>query len=97
MTTWTKAITNWKSTLSGLLTVTLATSTALLTIPAVQNHVKAVGWLMGVQAVVKVWVSLIQVDAGTALAKVPGESEPVAVPSHEVPDNPSAKPVTGEN
>jgi hypothetical protein len=96
MKAWKKAITHWKSTASSVLTVTLATSTALLTVPAVQNHVKAVGWIMGAQALAKVWIGLIQEDAGTTLATIPGKDAPVAVASHEIPDNPAAEPVTGE-
>lgn len=89
---------NWKSTISGILTVILATISALLALPSVQTLVspKTLLILGGVSAVGKVWMALITQDAGTVIANVPGKTEPVVVPSHEVPDSPVAKAVLPE-
>lgn len=87
-------LTHWKSTVSGLLTATLATSAALLT-PPLNTLIppKVVLYLGAAQIIGKVWIGLISQDAGTVMATVPGSSVPVAVPAHELPDDPSAKPV----
>jgi len=53
---------NWKSTVSGVLTVTLSTTAALLTYPPVAAHTKLVLFLGGFQVVGKVWIALIQKD-----------------------------------
>ena len=58
----TNALLHWKSTVSGLLTVTLATSAALMAYPPVMNHLKLMGILGGVQVVGKVWIALIGQD-----------------------------------
>ena len=44
-------------------------------------------------AVLRAVVMFLSQDAGTTLAKLPGVSEAVPVPSHEVPDDPQAKPL----
>lgn len=84
---------NWKTSLAGLLTVTLATTAALLACPPVAAHPK---WIViggGAQVVLKLWISLIQQDAGKTLAQVAGSATPQVVPSHEIPDDPTAKPL----
>jgi len=63
MNFWTKLLANWKTTVSSVLTVTLATSAALVAYPPVQQHLKVMAILGGVQVVAKVWIGLIQVDA----------------------------------
>lgn len=54
---------NWKTTASGVLTVTLSTTAVLMTYPPVAAHTKLMLFLGGFQVVGKVWVSLIQKDA----------------------------------
>ena len=82
---------HWKSTVSGLLTASLATSAAFLA-PPLNAYVppKVVLWLGAFQIVGKVWIGLISKDAGTVEAIVPGSSTPQSVPAHEIPDNPQA-------
>ena len=63
MNFWTKLLANWKTTVSSVLTVTLATSAALITYPPVQQHLTVMAILGGVQVVAKVWIGLIQLDA----------------------------------
>jgi hypothetical protein len=60
---WTNALVHWKSTVSGILTVTLATSAALMTYPPVAQHFEMMTWLGGIQVVGKVWIALISKDA----------------------------------
>src|SRR5277367_5596561 len=93
---WRNALTHWKSSLGGFLTVTLATSAALMTYPPIAAHVKLMSILGGIQIVGKVWVSLISQDAGVVVATSPGDPTPHAEPSHEVPDAPLAKAVLPE-
>lgn len=85
------ALQNWKSTVSGLLTVGLTTTAALLAYPPVMANPKWVVIGGGIQVVLKIWVSILQQDAGTTVAQVPGEATPQVVPSHEVPNDPSHK------
>jgi hypothetical protein len=61
-----KALKHWKSTAGGFLTVSLTTSTAILAVPGVNTFIqpKHLTFLMIGQAVAKVWISLIQEDAG---------------------------------
>ncbi len=54
---------NWKTTVSSILTVTLATSAALMAYPPVLQHLKIMGVLGLVQVLAKVWIGLIQNDA----------------------------------
>jgi hypothetical protein len=84
--------TNWKSTVSSVLTATLATSAAFLTPPLnALVSPKVILYLGAAQIIGKIWIGLLQQDAGTTMAVVPGSSTPQAVPSHEVPDQPAAK------
>jgi hypothetical protein len=93
-----KALKHWKSTAGGFLTVSLTTSTAILTVPGVNTFIqpKHLTLLMIGQAVAKVWISLIQEDAGVVEAKVAGEPGTQMVPSHEIPNDPAAVPVIKE-
>jgi hypothetical protein len=93
-TFWTNAVSHWKSTVSGLLTATLATSAALMTYPPIAAHIKLMSILGGVQLVGKVWIALISQDPDKVMAIVPGSSVPQAVPAHAMPDNPADIPVT---
>lgn len=85
---------NWKSTASGLLTFTLVTTGAFLAPPLNAGiSPKHVFWIGGLQGLAKVWIAFITVDAGKTPAYVPGEGV-VNVPSHEVPNDPAATPVS---
>jgi hypothetical protein len=93
MNSWENGLLHWKSTVSGFLTLTLITTGILATLPQVIAYPKTLGVVLGVQAVAKGWIAWISQDAGTTLAVTPASPTPVAVPSHEVPDNPTAVPV----
>ena len=60
---------NWKTTVSSILTVTLATSAALMAYPPVLQHLKIMGVLGLIQVLAKVWIGLIQNDAPTPPAQ----------------------------
>lgn len=88
---------NWKSTVSSILTATLATSAAFLTPPLnALVSAKVILYIGAAQIIGKIWIGLIQTDAGTTLATVPGSPTPVVVPSHEIPDQPAATAVLPE-
>ena len=88
---------NWKSTVSSILTATLATSAAFLAPPLnTLVSAKVILYIGAAQIIGKIWIGLIQQDAGTTLAVVPGNPEPQTVPSHEIPDQPAAKVVLPE-
>lgn len=91
-------LSGWKSTIGSILTATLATTAAFLT-PPLNSLISAqhVLWIGAFQIVGKIWIGLITNDAGTTLATVPGKSDPVLVPSHEVPDYPLAQPVVAKS
>lgn len=82
---------NWKSTVSSILTATLATSAAFLAPPLnTLVSAKVILWIGAAQIIGKIWIGLLTQDAGTTLAILPGDSKPEVVPSHEVPDEPAA-------
>ena len=54
---------NWKSTLSGTLTVTLVTTGYLLTQPITAAHHTLTGVLTIVQGLAKIYIALIQKDS----------------------------------
>lgn len=85
---------HWKSTASGILTTTLATSAAFLA-PPLNSLVppKTVLWIGAAQVIGKIWISAITKDAGTVPAIVPGKDGIQQVPAHELPDDPNAIPV----
>lgn len=56
-------IKNWKSTSSGILTVTLVTTVGLLTYPPIMQHPRTMAILGGIQVVTKLWIALISKDA----------------------------------
>jgi hypothetical protein len=88
------AFASWKSTVSSILTTTLATSAAFLA-PPLNSLIapKHVLWLGAFQVVGKIWIGAIQKDPDTVLAKVPGIAEPQVVAAHAIPDDPKAVPV----
>lgn len=85
---------NWKTTLQGLLTGLIglsAVAPALSFLPP-----KQAGILVSSGVIAKVILGVFQKDAGTTLAVTPASpATPIPVPSHEVPDSPSATPVVG--
>jgi len=89
---------NWKTTVSSVLTTMMFTTAGLMAYPPVAAyaaaHPKWAAWVGGAQVVGKIWIGLIQQDAGTTTAVTPQGVQ--AVPSHEVPDDPNAVPVTKE-
>ena len=87
---------DWKSTFSAYLTLFLTIGVPLTGYLAQLQHPKPweiwlSGTLTSAVGLAKLVVGHMTTDAGTQLAKVPGESSPVAVSSHEVPDDPKAK------
>jgi hypothetical protein len=89
-------MTNWKTTVAGLLSAFVGTIGPVTAYLATTNNPKATevcGALTCAGAVARIWIGLIQNDAGTTLAVVPGSPSPQLVPSHETPDNPAATPV----
>jgi len=85
---------HWKSSLGGLLTISLSTSAAFLA-PPMNTYVspKIVMWCGAFQVIGKIWISAITQDADKVLATVPGKSEPQVVAAHPEPDDPAAKAV----
>lgn len=95
-------LTHWKTTAAGILsffitTLTLLTgylgSTDLNNTGSIHTPAKVVFGFNIALALCRAWVGMLQKDAGTTLANVPGQPAPMAEPSHETPDNPKAKPV----
>lgn len=85
---------HWKSTVSGLLTVSLSTSAAFLAPPLnALVSAKVVLWCSAFQVIGKIWISLITQDPDKVLATVPGNPVPQAVSAHPVPNDPAAKAV----
>jgi hypothetical protein len=91
-------LTHWKSSVSGLLTATLATSAAFLAPPL--NTLIPAKWVLylgAAQIIGKVWIGLISQDAGTVQAVIPGQPGIQTVPSHEIPDDPKAVVIPASN
>lgn len=87
-------LTSWKSTVSGILTATLATSAAFLAPPLnTLVSAKVILWLGAFQIIGKIWIGLISQDAGVVLATSPANPVPHSEPAHEVPIDPAAKAV----
>jgi hypothetical protein len=94
-------LTHWKTTTAGILSFVVNSLTLLtgyLGTSDINNtgtiHVstKVALGLTITLALCRAWVGLLQKDAGTTPATLPGSSQPVAVPSHETPDDPKAVP-----
>ncbi len=87
---------HWKTTTNGLLAFFITTGLVVVGFTAAIPGAEAAKITSGITlflALCRAWVGLIQKDAGTTLAKVPGIAQPQAVPAHSVPDDPRAKPV----
>jgi hypothetical protein len=88
---------NWKTSCSAICSFLMITGVFVsgyissVTNPASWEVKLAAGctFLVGL---LKVWIGFLMYDAGSVQAMVPGSSTPQTVPSHEVPDNPSAQP-----
>jgi hypothetical protein len=96
MSFWQTAVNNPKTTISGVLSFIAITSTTLIPfVPTTARY--AFGGLAIAGALSKAYLLAISHDAGKTEAMVPGAAEPQLVPSHEMPDDPKAKAVTGKN
>ena len=87
---------NWKTTAAGLLSGYLAIVGPVTAYLATTSNPKATqicGALTLAGVIARAWLGMIQKDAGTTPALVPGSATPQLVPSHEVPDSASAIPV----
>jgi len=79
------ALSNWKSTVQSILTVTLFTTATLLTLPSVQAYPRLMSGLGVAQVLAKLWIGLISHDAKpSATSSVTIEStSPIVVPPVE--------------
>jgi hypothetical protein len=87
--------THWKSSASGILVLVITTCGVLLANP-LTNTGKSAAILALISALATAYVGIISKDAGTQEAIPPGGGPAVAVPSHEVPDQPGAKAIVGK-
>jgi len=78
---------DWKTTLSGLLSGVIATSTVILAPDSPIHSFRYGAYLALLAGCGKVWVGLIQKDAGETEARNKLTGEVATVPSHEVPDS----------
>lgn len=87
--TWNNLTVHWKTTTNGFLILVIVTCGVL----AGQNVLssKAASIVALISALARAYVGIISMDAGTVLAKVPGNPLPQPVPSTEVPLDPKAK------
>lgn len=82
------------TTLNGYLAAGISVCLGLLAIPSIpQKYSAAIG---SVLVVLRVVSGHLQQDAGSTLAVTPASPAPQLVPSHEVPDSPTATPVTSK-
>jgi len=85
-------LTSWKSTLQSILTVLIGLSGVAW--PAGLLTPKQALWMAIVPSVAKIVLGAVQQDAGVTLATTPQSPvTPIAVASHEQPDDPAATPV----
>jgi len=90
---------DWKSTAAGLLSGYLAIVgpvTAYLATTPNPTGTKIAGAMTLAGVIARAWLGVIQKDAGSTPAIVPGSPVVQQVPSHETPDQPGAIPVTKE-
>lgn len=78
---------NWKTTANGLLSAAALVVIAEMAVPTGAKP------LVYVLAGLRVLVGLVQTDAGSTEAVLPGSAAAQIVPSHEIPDDPKAVPV----
>lgn len=92
---WQTAISNPKSTISGLLSFVSVTSVAIAPfIPPTASKVCAGVAIAGVLS--KAYLGALMKDADRQQAVVPGQGVQ-SVPAHSMPDDPKDIPVTGKN
>jgi hypothetical protein len=80
-----------KTTVAGLLSGFIGSVGPITAYLATTNNPRATaacGLLTLAGVVARVWVGVIQQDADSTKALVPGVAEPQQVPAHPVPDNP---------
>lgn len=93
---------NWKSSLSGILSLGIAAfapiTAGLAPLAALNPHSTVAQYLAIASGIMTMmsgvgvaWVQLLMKDAGTVPAKVPGNPDPQIVPSTEVPVDPKNK------
>jgi hypothetical protein len=90
---WASLTANWKSTVQAILSAIIGLGAIAPSLSILSP--KVAGALVAAGAVAKVILGVSQKDAGVTLASTPSGVE--TVPSHEIPDNPNAVPVTKEN
>jgi hypothetical protein len=90
MPTMATLFTHWKSSLQGILMLVLTTCGVLITSGILNADTTKIVAL--VSALAFAYIGLISKDSGVTVASVSG-APPVAVTSHEVPDDPKAKAV----
>jgi hypothetical protein len=83
-----------KTSLNGAIAFFIAAVPLATVYPGLHIPATLMAWLSFAAGLGRLWVGLTQVDSGTVPAVLPGNPTPVLVPSHEVPDNPTAKVVT---
>jgi hypothetical protein len=101
-------LSHWKTTANGVLFFLISTLSFVQTFLGVSDvtqpgasvsfhSIHAATWVVTAVnlalGLCRVWIGLLQQDAGSQLAYVPGKSEPEVVDSHENPNNPRAVPV----
>jgi hypothetical protein len=82
---------NWKSTCQAILSAIIGLSAVAPQISLLDAHQAAI--LVSAGVVAKVFIGILQQDAGSTLAYVRGSKTPVVVDSHETPDDSKAIPV----
>lgn len=86
------AVKNPRSTVSSILTTILFVIPTILQLGVI--HGKAAIIMGGIAGSAKlIWGAFFEKDPNQQLANVPGIDKPVMVPSHEIPNDPAAKPV----
>ena len=99
-----KFLAHWKTTANGILAFLITTLTILSGFLGTGDLTQAGNGSIGsihvstwvatgitvALALCRAWIGLLQQDAGSQLAKVPGAPEAAVVPSHETPDDPNA-------
>ena len=86
------ALKNPKSSCQSILTILLVLVPTLMSAGVL--HGKAAAIAGSLLSVAKLWLGMLEKDAGHTTAIVPGVSEPIEIESHEIPNDPAATPVT---
>jgi hypothetical protein len=86
-------LTHWKTTLMGTLVLAIAAFSSIHFDSTGHLAMTPQNWVTLAGGLLAQGLAMLQKDAGTTLAITPGSATPEAVPSHELPDQPSAKAV----